>query len=734
MKKFFSNDTLSSDIIDAALLAGASILDGDADSLSDVKSLQFTEKTVIFSIAKIHAEYSHILLILLKYFLVFRTSAGVFVPLSKSFIQDSKLLVFLQQSLARIKLHVDVGANQEDSEHGQWLIPGSGDQPKSHPFDFLEVIAACEIGLVEAMYGHRSFGSFEFSLSVVRRRKKNDDVEEVSPCIWVDKTLEDPTTGHISSRINILNRSGAKYRVISSVVANGTMQDAKKLTEWILSIVSSVVDRKGLSELVKELLRDAFSTIDPQLWIKDEGWLRSVESTIDACVCGQQLLTTPGTDLKRFYVDVSAPRLSQSGTLEGWNRDVLNPASKNHILTGALQLGLAASMIDFVPGVSSCIFNFFGGAGRGKTLLLSTVASLYGNTAAPGQSSVGRRGKSIIETFGSTQRALQEKSRQASLGPMLIDEIGSNSFGDLAKYVYDTGNGTSRTKMSSNGDVKESPPKTLFVITTGEEAIQALVSRNAKQGVFDRGVDINIGGGDVSFEGQDDEQYAFLPEDIKKAVSAGIPSQYGTVAPAFIQALLSEMSGQNWEAELHEIRDALVERYPSYVNSSGAERVLTRFALAVLAGRVALRNKVFSHELVDEIDLFNGVIVCADLWVTTRWNHLHRLSETLVAQKCIPLGAPKSGLPLYRHQELSGDMPTLMISKKFLEEVFPGAGQMEIISKQLKADELLVRTEIGRHTVGKRPYYHLKTEWIKGHQIEWSEDREAFINVAPEGD
>lgn len=732
MKRFYSSETLSADIIDAALLSGGKALDGDMDSLSDVKSLQFNEHTVIFSILKAHSEYGHVVPILLKHFLVFQTSLGVFLPLSKTSIQDSKLLEFLQVSLAGIKLHLDVGANQEEAEHGKWSTPDSGNKPKSHPFELMEVIAAREIGLIEAMYGRRILKNFEFSLDVVRRRKK-DDVEDVAPCIWIDKILQDPDTGHISTRINILSRSGMKYRVISSVVANGTMQDTKKLTEWIVSVVPSVVDRKGLGELVKELLRDAFPRIDTQLWIKGEGWLRSDDSVTDACVCGQELLTTPGTDLKRFYVDVSAPRLSQSGTLDGWNRDVLNPVSKNYILTGAIQLGLAASMIDFLPGLSSCIFNFFGGAGRGKTLLLSTVASLYGNTTAPGQSSVGRGGRSIIETFGSTQRALQAKSQQASLGPMLIDEIGSNSFGDLDRYVYETGNGASRTRLSSNGDVQESPPKALFVMTTGEEPIMSLVSRNARQGVFDRGVDINIGGGDVSFEGQDADEYVFLPDDIKKAVSAGIPSQYGTVAPAFIQALLSEMSSQNWEAELHEIRQDLVGRYPSYVSNGGAGRVLTRFALAVLAGRVALRNKVFSEQYVDEIDLFNGVIVCADLWVTTRWNHLYRLSEALISQKRILQSSPRSGLQLYRHQEWSGNMPTLMISKEYLEEVFPGVGQMEKIGKQFKEDRLIVRADVGRNTVGKRPHYHLKTAWLKDHQIEWSEDREAFINVEPDG-
>lgn len=730
MKRFYTNENLSSEMIDAALLAGAKAVDGDSYSLSGVQSLQFDEETVIFSMSIMHPDYTSIRTILLKNFLIFQTSKDLFVPLSKNCIRDDNLLVFLKRSLGEVKIHLDIGTDPQGPAHGKWLVPSSDEPLKSHPFDFLHVLAAREIGLIEAMYGFSTVGNFEFSLDKVRRRKK-DQIEEIAPSLWIDKILQDPQSGHISIRINILSRSGTKYSVKSHIVANGTMQDTNKLTEWVLSVVPCVVDRKGLGAVVKELLWHAFNKIDIQRWIKNEGWIYNDDFKIDGCVCGQELLLSPGADVKQSYVDVAAPRLSQSGTLESWNREVLSSVSKNHILTGALQIGLAATMLDLLPGVSSCTFNFFGGAGRGKTLLLSTVASLFGNTTAPGHGSVGRNGRSIIETFGSTQLALQAKGQATSLGPMLIDEIGSNNYGVLDRFVYITGNGNSRTRLSSNGDVQESPPKALFSMTTGEVPIGLLVSRNAPQGVLDRGVDINIGGGSVSFDGQDAEEYAFLPSDVKSAISAAIPHQYGTVAPAFIKALLSEMKGQRWKAELDKVRQQFVEACPRYVSNEGPGRVLTRFALAVLAGRVALRNKVFSNEFVDEDTLFSGVVICIDLWIKTRWHYLERLATELIGQKRIPESAPRFCLPLYRHPDGIGNMPTLMISKEFLERIFSetGAEEAEVIGKRFKDDGLLVRADAGRNTVGKKPYYHLRTEWMKDHDIEWSEKLERFVKV-----
>lgn len=729
MSKFFSNDALNADVIDAVIRAGGKALDGERGSLIGVKSIEFSESTVIFSLPKTHRDYIKLLPTLKKHCLTFQSSAGVFLPFSKKDIDDNKLLVFLQQALVGIGLNIDFALVDVDLKYGLWSIPESGVEPLVHPFKVLEIFESHGMGLIEAMYGRSQFNGFEFTLEQIRFRKKQD-VEDVAPCIWIDKVLRDPVTKHYFTQINILSRSGMKYGVISSIIPNTDLQDSKKLTDLVISITPSVVDRKLLGTLVKELLRHAVIQIGTQTWIRTEGWIRDEDGVIEGCACGQELLLAPGVDPDRFHMDIVAPRLAQIGTLSGWNDAVLAPLSQNLTLLGAIQLGMAGPMVDLVPGVSSSIFNFFGGAGRGKTLLLATVASLYGNTGAPGQSKPGQVGKSMIETFGATRRALQAKSQQTSVGPFLIDEIGSNSYGDLFEsYVYETGNGLCHTKLSGNGDLQESPPKTLFVLTTGEVSIMSLVSRNAKQGIFDRGVDINVGGGDVSFEGEDTDDFVFLQEDVKKAVSASIPKEYGTVVPAFVKALLSEMKDQNWELELTKKRQELADNLPSYVSKDGPNRVLSRFALALLAGEVALRNGVFNEQYVDSDDLFNGVLVCAHRWVTTRWNHLYVLADALCSQKRIPYSTPKSGLPLYRHKDQYEGMPTLMIAKDFMEEIFPGRNQVETISKRFKEDGLIVRSDPGRHTVGKEPYYHLKTEWLLEHQIKWSEDWERFEAV-----
>ncbi|MBV7575925.1 DUF927 domain-containing protein [Pseudomonas sp. PDM32] len=726
MKRFFSTNELGAEIVDAALFAGGKALDGDPKQLTGVMSVEFGEATVIFSIPKIHRDYSILIKTLEKHFLIFSTSKEIFFPFVKSNFEGEEVLRFFQEALARIKIGMCVGNIQEPTEHGSWIVPVNDLEPKSDPFDFLRVIEAINVGLLESMYGGRDYPGFELSLDTVRFRKK-DVVKDIAPSIWVDQVLRDSETGLVFTRIKILSRSGKKYRVVSKAIPNSDVQDVKVLTEWVLSVTPSVVDRKSLGQFIPHLLRDAFNEFEARIWVRSEGWQRDDKSNIEVCAVGDKLFCAPNVASDKFFVDIVYPRLSQLGTLDSWNDMVLAPASKNPILTGALQLGLAASMVDFLPGISSCIFNFFGGAGRGKTLLLSTVASLYGNTAAPGQSTVGRVGKSMIETFGSTQRALQAKGQQLSLGPLLVDEIGSNRYGDLDTFVYEMGNGSNRTRLNSSGDVQESVPKTLFGMTSGEKPIISLITRNAPQGVLDRGVDINIGGGHVSFEGQDDEDFAFVPDAIKSAVSVGIQKQYGTVAPAFIKALLDEMTNQAWDGELKALVSDILEILPSYVARDGAKRVVVRFALSALAGKVALRNNVFSGKHVNEETLMHGVLVCTWLWYTTRWNHLQVLEGFLLSKSHIAIGSPKSRLDIYRHKDESDGMPTLMVSKYCLEEIFPGSGRVEIISSRLKEDGLLVRSDSGRNTVGKDPYYHLRTNWLVDHGVYWSEDDECFF-------
>ncbi len=726
MIRFLSNSQLSADIVDAAHLAGGKALDGDTKQLTGVTSVEFGESTVIFTVSTIHSSYSSLMRVLEKKFLMFKTSKEVFFPFDHSNFEGEQILRFFQKALGRIKLSMYVGNFPASTEYGSWAVPVDGSEPKVDPFDFLRVIEASNIGLLESMYGDQTYPGFELSLDTIRFRKK-DDVKDVAPSLWIDQVLRDSETGQVFGRVNILSRSGKKYRVVSEVISNGDLQEIKVLTEKVLSVATSVVDRKSLGQFIPHLLRYAFNEVEARIWVRSEGWQYNDKSNIEACGVGCDLFYAPNVKSDKYFIDIKSPRFSQAGTLEGWNDLVLAPASKNPILMGALQLGLAASMVDFLPGISSCIFNFFGGAGRGKTLLLSTVASLYGNTAAPGQSTVGRTGKSLIETFGSTQRALQAKGQQLSLGPLLVDEIGSNSYREFEKFVYEIGNGSSRTRVSSSGDVQELTPKTLFAMTSGEKPIITVVSRNSPQGVLDRGVDVNIGGGGVSFEGQDDEAFAFLPSDVKSGVSVGIQKQFGTVAPAFVKALLEEMASQAWSGELEVLVSDILEILPSYVANDGAKRVVVRFALAALAGKVALRSKVFSGKYVSEETLIHGVFVCAWLWFTTRWNHLQVLEEFLLSKLLISIGSPKSKLAMYRHKDQFYDMPTIMISKACLEELFSDDDQVEIISKRLKEDGLLVRSDAGRNTVGKQPYYHIRTDWLLSHDVYWSEDDERFI-------
>ena len=75
-----------------------------------------------------------------------------------------------------------------------------------------------------------------------------------------------------------------------------------------------------------------------------------------------------------------------------------------------------------------------------------------------------------------------------------------------------------------------------------------------------------------------------------------------------------------------------------------------------------------------------------------------------------------------------------MISKEFLEKIFSGAEEVEIIGKRFKDDGLLVRADAGRNTVGKSPHYHLRMEWLKDHSIEWSESLERFVETVSDED
>ncbi|HEX7913183.1 MAG TPA: DUF927 domain-containing protein, partial [Paraburkholderia sp.] len=377
-----------------------------------------------------------------------------------------------------------------------------------------------------------------------------------------------------------------------------------------------------------------------------------------------------------------------------------------------------------MPQAQGSIINFYGGAGRGKTLTLSAAASIFGNPTPPGRGNVSH-GKPMIVTFSSTDKALLAMARAATLAPLFVDELGSNNFGTLDGFIYAISNGAGRNLADAVGGYIDTGSRPVFVITTGEQAALELITRNARQGVLDRAVDIHIGGNTsatpVSIQGDDDAATTLLPDDMQKRLAEGLESQYGTVAPAFARAVLSALTAGDLAKELRLLRERIATQL-YLIRGQGADRVLDRLALAALAGAIAVRSGTFTAATEDEA--FEAVLLCASAWASTRWSHVHALREALLIHGSFCDNDQDQGL--YRHGDDHNGWPTVRIRKDIFEKIIAPLDST-VVSKRLAEDQLLHRSGNGRNTTDSGvPYYHIRTAWMGNFAAEWDDAAGCF--------
>lgn len=726
MTKFMNKHEQPLDYLveDAVSSVGGKLLDG--------RSVGFGRNTAIITIAK-NNPYARKLTDLAKNrFLLFESTASTYIFISSKFHSGEGVEEMVKAALARLRIDIEFDSSLDNQFHcGRFTAPDVGSNQIISLRALLGIIDSMDCGLLESLFGHRFVGEFEYTMDSVLKTKK-DKTTQICPPIWIDPILVDVANqDEMNVRINFWCRNGDSVEIKSELISKTIAMDRKGLPQLMNRILPGVIDEKAVSDLVRCLVQQKAS--EPlKKWVKEEGWIyggRDLRQLLGFAHAGQ-MIVMPSSASANYLAKPVKQGFTVKGTLDGWNQNVLRPAKRSWILMGMLQMGLGGMMVDLVPSVSSALFNLFGLAGNGKTLSLGVIASLFGNTAAPGQSVAGRTGRLMIDTFGSTALGLKAQAQQAVGGLLLIDEIGSHDYKDLDQFIYTSANGSSRSRSNSQGELETSPSKTLFMITTGEVPISSLVGRNAKEGIFDRAVDIPIGDQPCGDKDDEDDYFRLFQSNChRQQVIDGISSQYGSVAPAFARALLDTFEPESWAEEVQRFKIDLKEYLPDVCGRGGADRVITRFALAGVAGKLALRAGVWDNSVVTETELFEGIVVLALLWRSVRWSHLEIIANALHGMGRIGPRAQMTASKVFLHAKRQYEWPTMMVEKAWMASHFGEDGEMEKISKRLSLDGLLCRHDAGRNTVGKPAYYHLSTAWMEGFGFEWCETSQSFLKL-----
>lgn len=699
-------------------------------------TVDFPMTDAVLCIARGHAQYQRLVEPFAANVPVLRNVQRVLVPVMRRSLKCRELFGFLKRGLATLNLELTTGAILEE---GEWCPPTRTQRSNCLDlYEALELLEATGVELRRALFGFDQIGDFQLELDGFYHAQDDNEPQYVCPPFVIQDVLESLDGTGYYFKIAVWVNVGGEQRMHVIIVDNLTMQTPTELGKALLRGLPIVVRAAKVGRLVSMLAAVALREHKPRTYLRQEGWVYDRERRLIGCLAGREMVTAPEQDVAGFEVSPEEPLLYRQGTLEGWNEQVLNSLKSSPVMLGGIQLGLAGMMLELAPDASAAMFTFFGGAGLGKSLTLSAIASLFGNPTSPGRPKQGS-GKLMISTFSSSQKALQGMARKATLAPLLVDELGSNDFGDLDRFLYTIGNGAGRNLANGAGGVIESGSRPVFLITTGEVASLELISRNAKQGVRDRAIDIHIGGNVTAvpraIQPEDTEQAPpLLPVNSRQALVAGLRSEYGSVAPAFAEAVLAANEWNDFGSLLSELRQQIAERI-WFVNGDGAERVIARFALAALAGSVAVHYGIFTH--VTEAEGLEAVFHCAKAWTEVRWSHLVVLRTALLAhgsfcahdEEEVQLGNDRPD-GLQRHKQDHAGWPTILVEKTSFEALISPL-DATIIGKRLVEDNVIHRHEGERNTVGKPPKYHIRTNWLSGFGVSWNSAECRFEECGP---
>lgn len=302
-----------------------------------------------------------------------------------------------------------------------------------------------------------------------------------------------------------------------------------------------------------------------------------------------------GPDDILFYGDPGCRREEAAlGTLKRWKARLAGPAGTSSLAVFAICVGFAAPLMRFAPSVEAGIFHIHGPSGTGKTTVIAAGASVW------------RGGRAALDTWNTTQNALNELFAKRSDGLICLDEItllagnkqALRSLVQQAAHLTTQGKGRQRSVLVVGGI--DPGPYRFLGLSTGEKSAAAIATEAGERrmkGEEARLIDVPVPSDDFGVFDQldvlDPEGAAPTPGDVARTLNEAAGLCFGTSGPALARYLVKDMTRAQAKVDQYmgEFVRKVTERMR--VGSDGWEqRILMKFALVYAAGRIALDAKL----------------------------------------------------------------------------------------------------------------------------------------------
>jgi|GEM_PF-2889030 len=293
-----------------------------------------------------------------------------------------------------------------------------------------------------------------------------------------------------------------------------------------------------------------------------------------------------------------------SGTLKEWQDNVAILAKGNSRLTLALSIAFTSPLLAPL-GINGGGFHLYGRTSKGKTTSGYLAGSVWG-------------GPVFQKPWSSTALALQLVAASRSHTLLFLDDmshIAPKQWPEMITVAYSLADGTGKGSAQKDYSLREQKQWKVIYLSNGENSFTDLAKKHkvpVPDGAAVRLVDIPIfpSGCEVGFENLQEfkDGYTFA-----KNIERVKQKYYGTASLAYLAELV-KLTKDDYLDLQEDINDWKISHTPQGSDSQ-VERVIERFALVAVAGKLAVKFGVIP--LTNE-DIDWAIDQCLIDWVAAR--------------------------------------------------------------------------------------------------------------------
>lgn len=320
-----------------------------------------------------------------------------------------------------------------------------------------------------------------------------------------------------------------------------------------------------------------------------------------AFVLPDETIGDTGTETVVLQTGKNALGYRCGGDLEAWKKVAALCAGNSRLML-SLCASFAGPLLK-LAGMESGGFNLVGGSSTGKSTAQRLAASVWD-------------GPDFIRSWRTSDNGLEGVAALHNDCALILDELGQAPPKTIEAAAYMLGSGQGKSRADRNGFAREAQKWNVFLLSSGELGLAAKLAEiglKPRPGQEVRLVDIDAEAG--AGMGIVEQLHGFRDSgELIRHIQEATREHYGHAGRAFLNYVA--WNAKELEGRIREGVREIVDRICPENADGQVRRVAMRFALCILAGRIAMECGALPWEESALVD--SGIEACFKDWLKDR--------------------------------------------------------------------------------------------------------------------